>query len=526
MSNGAQQASGPATYRTLCELGSRAQRAFAAVREPDELLVAQRFVRVQAVGDPAPRASEGATPLDAEAMALLLRDARCLAKNAHPNIARVLHAEVSPAPRRELTIATELLEGSTLADLMRSAKLARTRARGPVLAEALLPERELVRIMLDVLAGLHALQSLRDAMDLPLRAIHGALCPTNVVVGRDGVTRIINVLRPRPVRVEPRSEAAAHASPEARGAEGTSDARADVYAVGAILREALAGTAPPRFPRLADAATRALSSDPDLRFTDPAAMVAELEAIARTDVATSAEVAALVVELAGAQIRRRRATLAPATSGTRRRVSVTPIDDVPAAEDDLPGPRASAPSFDDAAFSGAGRRVVTHARGSINPLAPMAVPGPTPALAPAVPTPPPRAPSVPTFPATGTPGDFVIPIDVTDTPSEAAPRRRKLRWAALAFAAAIVTIGTYVAVRTPSLAPRDPAPTAAAPLPADPLPAATPRADRPPATHEAPAIATTPVARASASASVRRALPPAPPAAAKPKRSVYEPDSL
>ena len=290
MSNRAQQAAGPATYRTLRELGSRAQRSYAAVREPDELLVAQRFVRVEALGDPAPTGSEGATPLDAEAMALLLRDARCLAKNAHPNIGGVLHAEVAPAPRRELTIATELLDGSTLADLLDSARLARTDP-----GELPLPVPMLVRILLDVLAGLGALHALRDGIDLPLGAIHGELCPANIVVGKDGVTRIVNVLRPRPVRIERRSEAVAYAPPEALEGSGTSDPRSDVYAVGAILQEGLAGTTASAFAGLADVATRALSSDPALRFAGPAEMAVELQAIAAARVASWATVATRVM---------------------------------------------------------------------------------------------------------------------------------------------------------------------------------------------------------------------------------------
>jgi len=527
MSNGAPHASGPATYRTLRELGSRAQRSYAAVREPDELLVTQRFVRVTTAGDPAPATSEGATPLDAEAMALLLRDARCLAKNEHANIARVMHAEVSPAPRRELTIATELLDGSTLADLLAAGGRARSDRMGPPVV---------LRILVDVLAGLGALHTLRDAIHLPLGAIHGELCPANIVVGEDGVTRIVNALRPRPVRVGSTSEAVGHAAPEARGEGGTSDPRSDVYAVGAILRETLAGAQVTPFAGLREVTARALSADPAPRYANAREMAAELEAIAGTQLASHAAVALCVTELTGARIRRRRATLVPAISGTRRRASDPSLRDSFDNEDDddLPGPRGSSPEHGlegGVMLRGMGRSLASSApRGSFSPLGPRSSPTPAPTPGPspsarlnesATAAARARAPSVSTLPTTGTPGDFVIPIDVTETLDESAPRRRGRVWAALAAATLLATLGAIVALRSVSLHAPDARPaSAAAPPPAERLPPAFERAS---GTLEAPAIATTPAARSSASA--RRA-PPAPPPSAKPKRSIYAPDGL
>jgi eukaryotic-like serine/threonine-protein kinase len=529
MSNGAQHAAGPATYRMLRELGSRAQRSYAAVREPDELLVAQRFVRVKAFGDPAPATAEGATPLDAEAMALLLRDARCLAKNPHPNLARVLHAEVSPAPRRELTVATELIDGSTLADLLDAAKRART---APALTVSVM-----ARILLDVLAGLAALHALRDGIGLPLGAVHGELCPANIVVGNDGVARVVNALRRRPVTLDAASEAFAYAAPEALASSGTNDPRSDEYAVGAILNEALVGSTPSAFPRLTAVATRALSFEPALRFDDAAEMARALEASAGDQLSSHDAVAALVTELAGARIRSRRGTLVPAVSGTRRRASSTSFSDD---NDELPGPRASSPEgpLEGAAALGGTRRVVVTraALEAISPLTPMvplaATPEPSP-LPPRLPPPPARAPSVPAFPPGGTPGDFVIPIDVTETLNGAAPRRQARRVAVLALAATVIAVAAYVWIGPAFRAAATPPSVAASPPPAAaPLPPSAPKAERATATHDVPAIATTPAARpsasADASAGARRAPPlPAPVAPPpKPKRSIYEPDTL
>jgi len=628
MSNGAQQASGGATYRMLRELGLRTQRSYAALREPGDLVVAQRFVRVNAAGG----SVTGATALDAEATALLLRDARSLAKNWHLNVARVRHVDLCAAPHRELTIATELIDGATLDDLFAAAQRLRSSARDP-----LLPFPVLVRIILDVLAGLHALHGLRDGMNVLVGAIHGELCPANVVVGKDGVARIVNVLRKRPVRVKHGSEAMGYAAPEAFEGEGTDDPRADVYAVGVMLWEGLAGrrlyqerdparilsrqregeVTPPAihpsspFARLVEIAMRALSFDPSLRFRGAGEMAAELRKIAATRLAAGTAVAALVSDLCGDRIRMRRAELDPTTSGTRRRAQgeIETLDDLghlaetleaphiaptiprlaetkemPVAliaaarpstprgiealllrdddeqlldDDDLPGPRGSSPELD-----------LETAIALATPHFPAPrFPGPLPAPAP---LPRPRgagpdttkqlistalslttskmravaversaSPPAPPVAPNPTPGDFVIPIDVSDTASHAArPRAPRIARGLVlyAFAATLVlgVMGAFVAL-SPELARRAvTSPTLAAPPPAPLNDGALPT--------EPTAIATTPTARnkvkgassaaptTSGSARTKPGAAPAPvpvPAASgKPKKSIYEPDGL
>jgi len=199
--------------------------------------------------------------------------------------------------------------------------------------------------------------------------------------------------------------------------------------------------------------------------------------------------------------------------------------------DDLPGPRGSSPerSIEDGlALLGADDPSARSApRASFSPLIPNVPParsGSTPRVAASLPT---RAPSVPALPATGTPGDFVIPIDVTETLNESAPRRRgRLRWPLLAAAAMLVTTGAFVAGRPMAFRGYETRPSTAAPPPsAEPLPPAPPKVERSPASGDAPAIAATPAARASASASASARRAPAPPVPpVRPKRSVYEPE--
>ena len=634
MSNDAAEASrgAGATYRMLRELGSRAQHSHAAIREPNELVVAQRFVR--AVPSDAAEADD-ATPLDAESMALLLRDARCLAKNWHPNIARVRHVDLTSKPRNVLTIASELVDGATLADLIEAARPERTSARDPLLA---LPV--LVRVLLDVLSGLHALHGLRDGMNAPLGAVHGELCPANVVVGKDGVARIVNVLRRRPVRIGERSEAVAYAAPEALDADGTDDPRCDIYAVGVMLWEGIAGRrlyeerdpaqilarqregelARPSihpsspFARLADVALRALSFDPSLRYRGVPEMAADLRKIAGTKLATGGTVAARVADLAGDRIRMRRAVLEPATSGTRRRASersiVAPEENIDTARQPAltaeeialakgvdPGAVVAVPSLPPLPPPVARqltRRVSPH-RGSQQRVAPTmerAVPvaliaasrrpaeveedvdveidvaqvaqlelparAAEPAsaehlIAAALATTTAqmravaieRAQSSPVLPATETPGDFVIPIDVTETWNEPAPprqrrRRRSTAVARIAGAAALalLAMGAFLAVRARTSATDPGASVAAtAPLPAVAMSPTVAMPPDPAATATASARASASAAAAAAAASgapssatarpaPRMVGPSAPPPPAKPKKSIYEPDGL
>jgi len=605
MSNDAARASAGATYRMLRELGARSQHSFAAIREPNELVVVQRFVRTAPAGNGA--RDEGrdeltarAIPLDAEAMALMLRDARCLEKNWHPNIARVRHVELASKPQSVLTVASDFIDGATLEDLI----AARDSEREPVRTNAdepLLAVPILARILLDVLAGLHALHGLRDGMNAPVGAIHGELCPTNVVVGKDGVARIVSVLRKRPFRVRYGSEALGHAAPEALDVTGTDDPRSDVYAVGVMLWEGLAGRklttepapgriltrqregelkAPPipsssPFARLADVAMRALSFEPALRYRGPTEMAADIRKVVGSRLASGAAVATLVTELAGDRIRSRRAVFEPAVSGTRRRATEHSIaaaqktarhramtaEEIAAAMGIDPGAVVAVPSLPPlpppvvtpsaradvrapvevtAGIESAEHLIVAALAGATAKMRAVAIergvgtPS-SPDLA-ATPSDVESAPAETSHPPT--PGDFVIPIEVTATWHESAPRARR-RLFAIAFAvvaaATLLALASLFASRTrvasPAARSSPKAATAVtsagprAPAPANGDPSATTNPD------DADAVAGTTSSSAAAPTSAARpsphaGAPAAPPAAAKPKKSIYEPDGL
>ncbi|HEY8079648.1 MAG TPA: protein kinase [Labilithrix sp.] len=301
------------------------------MREPHELVVLQSFRR-KAKG----KGASFEAGVGDDVFEMLRRDATALAKNFHPNVARVRHVDVSAD---ELRIATELIDGVTLADLFAAA----SKRKDPPL-----PIAVLVRILVDVLGGLHGLQGLREN-GAALGTFHGALCPANVVLGKDGVARIVSVFRPRPVSIVQGSEAVAYAAPEALDLGGSNDPRTDLYAVGVMLWEGLAGKRlfdekhPGRvlqrqreeemvkptvaessgFAKLADAAMRALAYEPALRFRSPSEMATELRRVAGTRLAPGSAVAQKVMDLAGDRIRNRRAELDQSATGARKRPVVT-----------------------------------------------------------------------------------------------------------------------------------------------------------------------------------------------------------
>jgi serine/threonine-protein kinase len=403
MSTGASAPSAAPVYRAVRILGARASSTYAAIRSPHELVVAVRFLRVETEAHttgtrPGP---VGITRLNPESMALLLRDARCLAKNFHPNIARVRHVDLAG---NELTVASELVDGATLADLLRAAGASSPRDLDEAWMsdEPIVDPAILVRILVDVLAGLNGLHSLRDDLQAALGVIHGELCPANIVVGKDGVARIVHSLRARPLRVAAASEALGYAAPEALDVGGTDDARADVYAVGVMLWEALTGrrlytdTDPVRllarqreeeislpmldpgspFAALGEVAMRAIAFDPAIRFRSAAEMAAELRRLAGNQLASGSVVAAWVATLAGERIRARRLELDPTSRarGSDRSVQTAPPVAAPS-ERALPAaqpsePAATAPSREATKVETASERALRAARGAPAEAAP------------------------------------------------------------------------------------------------------------------------------------------------------------
>jgi serine/threonine-protein kinase len=177
-----------------------------------------------------------------------------------------------------------------------------------------------LRILVDAMSGLAALHHAR-ADGSPLDFIHGEFTPANIIVGRDGVGRLVPLVKAHWSPGEPSPpEATAHSAPEKLLGDEFNQ-RADVFSAGVLLWEAMMGR--PLFEglavdgivtmlvggkvvrpsvaggaawgdELADVVMRALAVDPMDRWEHVGMMGADIETIAEGQMARSSDVASLV----------------------------------------------------------------------------------------------------------------------------------------------------------------------------------------------------------------------------------------
>ena len=322
----------PERLRLLRELGARVVPAWAALDTPPDggkqLVVVERIER-------------GASYNDQE-IGDWVRDARRLATLEHPNIGRVRDVVIRG---EEVLVVSDFVDGVRCSELMAGAER-------PPLEIAL-------RILVDALSGLGALHNLRDAKREPLKLFHAELTPECIVVGLDGVARVISACRVKSARARPGRGGSAYLAPEILLEDDSADARSDVYSAGVILWEALTGrslfpntqpsaivtallsgrmtraTVPAGSPwaaPLADVAARTLSADPSKRFPSAAALAAELRRIAGPKLPPPARVATYVRGAFGDRIQARRAALERGETASREVSKVDGVEAPPSQE--------------------------------------------------------------------------------------------------------------------------------------------------------------------------------------------------
>jgi serine/threonine-protein kinase len=168
-----------------------------------------------------------------EFAAMLTDEARVASRIGHPNIVPVLDAVAS---RGELFLVMEYVPGLTLAELMKNA--AGSGESVPVSIAC--------AIMAGVLRGLDAAHEARDEGSRPLDVVHRDVSPQNILVGADGVARLLDfgiakaVGRLHTTRDGELKGKVAYMAPEQLGAR-TVDRRTDIYAASVVLWEALTG---------------------------------------------------------------------------------------------------------------------------------------------------------------------------------------------------------------------------------------------------------------------------------------------
>jgi eukaryotic-like serine/threonine-protein kinase len=262
----------------------------------------------------------------ADVVSMFLDEARLAARVVHPNVVSVLDV-VSSGER--VWAVMQYIEGEPLGRLMqRAAELGRR-----------VPVDVAVAVALDLLAGLEAAHRATDEHGEPLGIVHRDVSPQNVLVGVDGVARVLDfgVAKARGRLHETRDGQVkgklAYMAPEQLG--GDASPSTDVYAAAIVLWEMLAGRrlfdgeteiqtmgrvlagagAPPSahapVPAALDAVVmRGLSLDGRARYASAADMLRALTDACSGQTASRADVAAWVGELAADSLAERRALAA------------------------------------------------------------------------------------------------------------------------------------------------------------------------------------------------------------------------
>jgi eukaryotic-like serine/threonine-protein kinase len=231
---------------------------------------------------------------DPEFVSMFLDEARLAARIRHPNVVSTLDVV---ALEGELFLVMEYVLGESLLSLVRAAVKQGTRVPPEIVAS----------IMAGALHGLHAAHEAKSERGEPLGIVHRDVSPQNILVGSDGVTRVLDfgvakaAGRAQTTREGQIKGKLAYMSPEQL--HGSVTRATDVWAAAAVLWEALVGRrlfagasegetvkrvldqpieAPSQFvpglPRALDVVTlRGLCRDPEGRYATARDMAKELE---------------------------------------------------------------------------------------------------------------------------------------------------------------------------------------------------------------------------------------------------------
>ncbi len=268
---------------------------------------------------------------DKDFVEMFLDEARLAARIQHPNVVAIHEIGTNPVAGRYLVM--DFVEGDTQARLY-----AKAAAQG-----IKIPPGVGLRILLDALNGLHAAHELRDDEGNPLEIVHRDVSPQNVLVGVDGVARITDfgvaraASRLSTTRTGQLKGKLAYMAPEQARSKQAVDRRADVFAMGILLWEALSGrrlfrgetdaetlnrllyeeipalrSVAPTIPAQLEAIVmKALSRDPASRFATAAELAGAVEGASRAlgIVATPHDVASTVERVLGPELAQHRETV-------------------------------------------------------------------------------------------------------------------------------------------------------------------------------------------------------------------------
>ncbi|MGH7280352.1 MAG: serine/threonine-protein kinase, partial [Polyangiaceae bacterium] len=169
---------------------------------------------------------------DPEFVSMFLDEARLAARIRHPNVVPTLDVV---ATQGELFLVIDYVQGESLSKLVRGA-----RGRGQRV-----PPRIVATILSGSLHGLHAAHEARNERGEPLNIVHRDISPQNILVGTDGVARVLDFgVAKAAGRIQTTREGQlkgklAYMAPEQLS--GDVSRKTDVYAAAVVLWEALTG---------------------------------------------------------------------------------------------------------------------------------------------------------------------------------------------------------------------------------------------------------------------------------------------
>jgi serine/threonine-protein kinase len=274
-------------------------------------------------------------------VSMLMDEARLAARITHPNVVSVIDVVQTDG---ELFLVMDFIRGEALGKLARF-----LRARG----ESVPPEIA-VAVLSNVLHGLHAAHEVKDEQGAPLEIVHRDVSPQNVLVGVDGVARLVDFgvakagHRLQTTRAGELKGKLDYMAPEQIEQKDVTR-KVDIYAASVVLWEILAGRrliegddvgarlmqtlrggfAPPsalrpRIGQRLDAIVmRGLARDPDQRWATARQMALALEQAVVP--ATASTVGAWVLSLAGEPIEKRDRIVAEIESISQRVACPLPL---------------------------------------------------------------------------------------------------------------------------------------------------------------------------------------------------------
>ena len=269
---------------------------------------------------------------DVEFASMFLDEGHLAARIHHPNVVPTIDVA---SLEGELLLVMEYVRGESLSRLLSS-----LRNHGEPI-----PPEVLSSIVLGVLYGLEAAHEAKSEQGNPLGIVHRDVSPQNIIVGADGLTRVVDfgvakaAARSHSTRDGKIKGKLAYMSPEQLRRQGV-DRRADLYAVGVILWEALArrklfaaedalavmhaivndpvprllDAAPGTSPELSGIVDKAISRRPEERFQSALEMAEAIETAQPP--ALQRQVGAWVLKIAGEAIAERDRVLAVVETST------------------------------------------------------------------------------------------------------------------------------------------------------------------------------------------------------------------